>query len=293
MGQLLIRVMPTTAKRGFSVKTMLPKFVQGFKKTFQQRQLVRDEIKVWQNFQKWYTTSLGQRVGQVEKKILNEYLPDLFGYYLLQCGCPEIKSEKMAGNWLKSSRVSTKICMDYDINQGVSCQANLAHLPMTADSLDIVILPHVLDFSAEPHQVLREAERVLIAEGHVVILGFNPWSVWNLLRFVLFWKKKKTPWNARFLAASRVMDWLALLGFDVVQCKGYFYQVPIQNEKISKKLKFLGNIVQRLLPKFGAGYVLVARKRVLTLTPIQPRWRSHRKVVANGLEAEPINRKIM
>lgn len=268
---------------------MLPKFVQGLKKTFQQRQLVRDEIKVWQQFQLWYSSSLGQRLAQSEKHILDEYLPNLFGYFLLQCGCPEIKAERGAGNWLKSSRVSTRICLDYGINQGVSCQANLAHLPMKSDSLDIVILPHVLDFSAEPHQVLREAERVLIAEGHVVILGFNPWSVWNIVRFFLFWTKQ-APWNARFLSASRVMDWLALLGFDVVHRKGYFYQPPIQNESISKKMGFLGNIVRRFLPNLGAGYVLVARKRVVTLTPIRPSWRSRSQVVANGLEVETINR---
>ena len=272
---------------------MLPKFSQIFKKTFQERQPVCDEIKVWKNFQKWYTTSLGQRVALSEKHILDEYLPDLFGYYLLQCGCPEFQFENAVGNWLKSSRVSTQICIDYDINQGVSCQANLAHLPMKSDSLDIVILPHVLDFSSEPHQVLREVERVLIAEGHVVILGFNPWSIWNLVRHGLFWTKKKTPWNARFLAAARVMDWLKLLGFDEIQYKGYFHHIPVQNDKISKKLYFLGKMTKRFFPYFGAGYILVARKRVETLTPIKPRWSARRKVVASGLEIEPINRKMM
>ena len=268
---------------------MLPKFVQGFKKSFQQRQFVRDEIKVWQQFQLWFSSSLGKRLAQSEKQVLDEYLPDLFGYYLLQCGCPEVKAENGAGSWLGSSRVSTQICLDYVKNQGVSCQSNLAHLPLKTDSLDIVILPHVLDFSAEPHQVLREAERVLIADGHIVILGFNPWSLWNIVRFFLFWTKQ-APWSARFLSSSRVMDWLALLGFDVVGCSGYFYEFPLQNERISKKLSFLGNIVQKLLPKLGAGYVLVARKRVETLTPIRPRWNARRKVVSGGLEAEPVNR---
>ena len=158
---------------------------------------------------------------------------------------------------------------------------------MKSDSLDIVILPHVLEYSLEPHQVLREVERVLIAEGHVVILGFNPWSFWNLFRVFNFWKKP-APWNSHFLAASRVIDWLTLLGFDVVQQEGYFYQLPIQNNKIVKKLGFLEKIGQRLWPKMGAGYVLVARKRVETLTPIRPRWRSQKQVVTNGFE--PINR---
>jgi len=269
---------------------MLPKFVQGFKKTFQQRQLVRDEIKVWQQFQLWYASSLGRRLAKSEKQILDEYLPDLFGYFLLQCGCPEIHAENGVGNWLNSSRVSTRICMDFDIKQGVSCQTNLAHLPVKSDSLDIIILPHVLDFSSEPHQVLREAERVLIAEGHVVILGFNPWSIWNLVRYLPFWTKN-VPWNARFLAASRAMDWLALLGFDVVQCKGYFHQPPIQNVNISKKMRFLENIIKRFFPKLGAGYVLVARKRVETLTPIRPRW--SRQVATSGLEVETMNRNEM
>lgn len=265
---------------------MFPKFVQGIKKSFPQRQLVRDEIRIWQQFQMWYTSSLGSRLAQSEKQILDEYLPDLFGYFLLQCGCPEIKLEKESGTWLKNSRVSSRFCLDYDINQGVNGQANLAHLPIKADSLDIVVLPHVLDFSLEPHQVLREVERVLIAEGHVIILGFNPWSLWNLFRF--FRWNKTPPWNARFLTSSRVMDWLALLGFDVVQCRGYFHQLPIQNTKIMGKMAFLEKIGQRFLPNFGAGYVLVARKRVHTLTPIRPRWHSRRKVVSSGFET--INR---
>lgn len=266
---------------------MFSKFVLKIKKRFQPRQLEHDEIKLWQEFQDWYATSLGQRLVQHEKKIMDKYLPDLFGYFLLQCGCPEIRAEKTAGNWYKNSRVSSCYCIDYDVNQGVSCQAHLSQLPMKSDSLDIVILPHVLEFSSEPHQVLREVERVLIAEGHVVILGFNPWSLWNVFRIFHLWNKP-APWNAHFLAASRVMDWLALLGFDVVQRQGYFYQPPIQNNNITRKLGFLDKIGQRFWSNLGAGYVLVARKRVETLTPIRPRWRRQQQVVAGGFE--PINR---
>lgn len=263
---------------------MFPKFVQGLKKTFQHRSFIRDDdTEAWQQFQYWYTSSLGKRLAQSEKDILDKYLPDLFGYYLLQCGCPEIRAEKVVGKWFNSSRVSSQYCLDHQVNQGVSCQAYFNQLPIKSDSLDIVILPHVLEFSSESHQVLREVERVLIAEGHVVILGFNPWSIWNIWRLFLFWTKQ-APWNAQFLAASRVMDWLALLGFDVVQRQGYFYKPPIQNGKILNKMNLLDKLGQRFWPKFGAGYVLVARKRVQTLTPIRPRWRAQRQVVAGGFE---------
>jgi SAM-dependent methyltransferase len=269
---------------------MFLKFAFGLKNPFQQRQLERDEVKVWQQFQSWYTTSLGQRLSLCEKQVLDNVLPDLFGYYLLQCGCPEIKVEKTAGNWLKNSRVSAKFSLDCSINQGVSCQSYMTQLPMKSDSLDIVLLPHVLEFSDSPHQVLREVERVLIAEGHVVVLGFNPWSIWNIFRIFFFWRKQ-TPWNAQFLAAHRVMDWLALLGFDVVHHQGYFHQPPIQNNNIIKKIRFFEKIGQRFWPNFGAGYVLVARKRVETLTPIRPRWRRQRQVVTGGFET--INRNKM
>lgn len=265
---------------------MFPKFVHGIKKTFKQRQLVRDEINVWQEFQHWYSSSLGKHLASREKQQLEKTLPDLFGYYLLQCGCPEIKVEPSAGQWLTSSRVSSRLCLDYGHNAGVSAQSNLAHLPIKADSLDIVILPHVLDFSAEPHQVLREVERVLIAQGHVVILGFNPWSLWGIARYFFFWTKH-CPWNARFISVSRVVDWLSLLGFEVVEKNSYFYRPPIQNDRIRSKMGFFEKLGKRLWPKFGAGYILVAHKRVQTLTPIRQRW-SRPQVVTSGLET--INR---
>lgn len=132
----------------------------------------------------------------------------------------------------------------------------------------------------------------MIAEGHVVILGFNPWSLWSIFRFVKF-GKKQAPWNGRFLSASRVIDWLVLLGFDVVQCEGYYYQLPIQNEKINKKMQFLEKFGRRFWSKLGASYVLVARKRVVTLTPIKPKWRARRKSGATGLEVDIINRNKM
>lgn len=269
---------------------MFPKFSQGIKKTFQHRPNDGDDLHDWQQFQYWYASSLGKRLAESEKDILDMYLPDLFGYFLVQCGCPEIKSEKSAGSWLNSSRVSTRYCIDHTKNQGVSFQSYFDQLPMKSDSIDIMLLPHVLEFSSNPHQVLREIERVLIAEGHVVILGFNPWSIWNITRLFLFWTKQ-APWNAQFFSAHRITDWLALLGFDVVQRQAYFFKPPIQSEQVSIKMAFLEKLGQRFWPNLGAGYVLVARKRVQTLTPIRPSWRKQRQVVTGGLET--INRNKM
>lgn len=277
---------------------MFPKFSQGLNQNNKprpvqkrrQRHFSEGKNGVWSEFQSWYTTRLGKELFYAENQVLETCLPDLFGYYLLQSGCPEIDCVKQMGNWLHSSRVSCQIRLDPVEHQLIGCLANPSQLPVKADSLDIVVLPHVLEFSNTPHQVLREVERVLIAEGHVVILGFNPLSIWNLFRFFLFWKKQ-APWNAAFLTSSRVMDWLVLLGFDVIQRQGYFYRPPFQNENVMNKMGFFERLGRRIWPNFGAGYMLVARKRVETLTPIRPRWRSRRQVVANGLE--PMNRNKM
>lgn len=264
---------------------MFPKFAQGLiKKITTQKP---DEIDNWHEFQSWYSSALGQRLLDSENDLFEKFLPDLFGYFLLQCGCPETIANNVAGKWLASSRVSSRICLDYQQNQGISCRASLVQLPIQSDSIDIVVLPHVLEFSADPHQVLREVERVLITEGHVIILGFNPWSLWNMRRRLMFWAKQP-PWNAQFLAATRVMDWLALLGFEVVQRQGYFYRPPIQKENVIEQLSIIEKLGQRFWPNFGAGYALVARKRMQTLTPIRPRWRtkprSRSQIIANGLE---------
>lgn len=270
---------------------MFAKFAQNLNKKRQQQHHYNDEVDVknWQQFQSWYASDLGERLAQSEKEILDKYLPDLFGYFLLQCGCPEIQAEKSTAGWLKSSRVSRKFCLDCNKHHGLSLTSNYVQLPIQSDSVDIVVLPHVLEFSSMPHQVLREVERILIAEGHLIILGFNPWSSWNIFRVFSFWRRQP-PWNVHFLAASRVMDWLALLGFDVVKRNGYFYQLPIKNKNISSKIGFLEKLGQRFWPNFGAGYALVARKRVVTLTPIRPRWSSRTKVMDPSLKTANRNK---
>ena len=266
---------------------MFTNFVQGLKKNLSASPPVYDEVAIWQQFQHWYASPLGQRLAETEKQLLDRYLPNLFGYYLLQCGNPVAELGEMSEKWLQNSRVPSRFIIDYVLNQQLSCVSYHDRLPVKSDSLDLVILPHTLDFAVDPHLVLREVERVLIPEGHVVILSFSALSSWNLCRKLPL-LKQSLPQNAQFFSAYRIMDWLGLLGFDVIHRRGYFQQLPLQNEKLHQRSAFLTRLGQRLWPNLGAGYMLVARKRVETLTPIRPRWRARRRVVT-GLE--PLNRK--
>ncbi len=238
----------------------------------------------WFTLSKWYKTTLGASFEQLEKASLDRNLNNLFGYYLLQVG----KLGQL--NWHEKSRVSHCFIMEQNnsdivIDEDIATKSvigNVLELPVQSTSVDVLVLPHQLEFSYDPHEVLREAERVLIPEGHVILLSFNPFSVWTVFRWVLRWKQD-VPWRGRFFSKTRVKDWLALLGFDIVQCESYFYRPPSQHENFMSKVNFLEQIGKRFWPALGGGYIIVAKKRVNTFTPIRPRWKS-RKIAATGLE---------
>lgn len=226
----------------------------------------------------WFESELGKEYIQAEKQQLDDLLPDLFGFYLLQVG--------QLGNvdLLSASRVSHCKVMGLlpdDLAQEGAFQGQSWALPIQSDSIDVVVLPHTLDFSLYPHEVLREVERVLIPEGQVVITGFNPVSIWQFWRWALRWRKQP-PWCGHFFTTLRLRDWLKLLGFDVTQKRHFFYRPPIKKKTFMQRLSFMERLGPRLWPITGAGYILVARKRVETLTPITPRWEARKKVVGTG-----------
>ncbi len=241
---------------------------------------------VWHELFDWFDTGVGVQLVNAEKAVLNEILPDLFGYYLVALAHPQ-QADRFA-----ASRVSRRMLMNICARdylpplKPTGFQGQVHQLPLQTDCVDVLVLPHILEFSRQPHEVLREAERVLIPEGHVVILGFNPLSLWMLWWLALGWRGA-VPWCGTFRSVSRVRDWLALLGFDVVATHYYFFRPPIQNNSILRKLSFLEKLGQRLWPIFGGGYAIVAKKRVVTLTPLRPRWSRRKRLVTAGL-VEPM-----
>ncbi|MEY4767720.1 MAG: hypothetical protein RL637_359, partial [Pseudomonadota bacterium] len=93
-------------------------------------------------------------------------------------------------------------------------QARAFNLPLQTNSIDLVILPHLLEFDAKRFQTMREIERILKPEGDLIILNFNPWSLW--LRHQYFKDKQSAnSWHGHFISRSRLLDWLKLLNFDI------------------------------------------------------------------------------
>jgi SAM-dependent methyltransferase len=230
----------------------------------------------------WYERRLGQLLLECERRELGEVLANLFGYYLVQVGAA------MDAYLLEASRIRHQVIVD-NIWPAEPCRSQPMHvaslcgkphgLPVQSDSVDVVLLPHTLEFAPSPHEVLREVERVLVAEGHIVILGFNPWSLWGLWRLLRRRRRRQVPWHGAFRGMYRIKDWLSLLGFDIVQAHAYFYRPPLQHEVMMRRLQWFERLGRRWWPFLGGAYLIVAKKRVTTLTPIKPRWRPRRSLL--------------
>ncbi|MEK6749243.1 MAG: methyltransferase domain-containing protein [Pseudomonadota bacterium] len=219
----------------------------------------------------WYTQALGKQLAEEQCARLTPVLAGLFGYHLLQVG-------GYFGN-LAQGRTSIRHCVSVSPTLPADVLAQPDALPIATDSVDVVILPHTLEIEPRPHQVLREVERVLIPEGHVVIIGFNPWSIWGLWR----WRpslRGHMPWLGHFFSLARIKDWLSLLDFEVTRTEIFFYRPPLQNESLLRRLRFIEYIGQRFFSFRGGIYIVVARKRVVTLTPLRRKNMTARRVLA-------------
>jgi SAM-dependent methyltransferase len=232
----------------------------------------------------WYQSPVGRLLLTEIRAQLDVMLPRLFGYYALQVGDLAASIDLMA-----SSRIKQRFCLD--MNPGsVDLLAKADELPFQQDSLDLILLMHSLDFAEDPHRVLREVDRTLIPEGHVVIVGFNPMSLFGL------WKitpghKNRVPWCGCFYRCSRLKDWLSLLGFKALASNNLGFRPPIQHMGLQHRLEFLERVGVRYLPYFGSIHVILAQKKVATLTPIKPRWRSRKSLLAGNL-TEPSAREL-
>jgi SAM-dependent methyltransferase len=221
----------------------------------------------------WYHRPLGQLLAEAETGALADQLPGIFGYHLLVVDPP----------WDTCSLEDSRI--PHHVIQRVQADADdppgmIGHTdawPVMTDTLDAIVLPHSLELSHDPHQVLREADRCLIPDGHLILFGFNPRSLWGVRRFMAR-GVERMPWGMRFISMSRAMDWLKLLGFDTLHCRYLLHRPPVQNIRMLERLRFLepsGGSGRMLL---AGAYMLVARKRTVILTPIKARRSARRQL---------------
>lgn len=214
-----------------------------------------------QSLSEWFASEQGGYVLTREQDYFDRTVADIFGFNAVQLGLP--KQE-----FLRNSRIPLRISAG---NQpGNHVRLICSELPFDSDSLDLVVMPHVLEFSDNPHQIIREVERVLMPEGNLIISGFNPRSLWGMRRMLS--KKEGYPWNGQFIALQRMKDWLALLGFEVVGGRFAAYAPPFRQRKWLDRYAFMEKAGDRWWAVGGGVYFLHAVKRVPGMRLIKPKW---------------------
>ena len=272
----------------------------------------------------WLETAAGRYVRQWEQSRFDDLTADIFGFNALQIGLPQVaalQASRMPHKWLSDSVVLHRVD---DATNGwqralapataacdggrtllaggalasdrhspratpdmpVSVVLDYAELPFASQSLDLVVLPHVLEFAAEPHQVLREVERVLIPEGQLIVCGFNPASLWGARQLGgRLTGAHFLPVGGEFISLPRIKDWLKLLNMEVN--RGHFgcYAPPCTTETWLDRYAFMEKAGNRWWPYFGAVYMLQAIKRVKGMRLIGPAWKRHAVPASHAVPA--------
>lgn len=229
-----------------------------------------------ESFAAWLDTPQGRYVRGWEQHCLDAAVVDVFGFNALQVGFPGMET-------LRANRMPFRFCCA--ARQDAMVRSDAHHLPFATHSLDLVVLPHVLEFDENPHQILREVERVLVPEGSVVVVGFNPFSLWGIRR-MLARRGGQPPWQGRYLSVPRLRDWFALLGFETRSAEFGCFAPPVTQEKWLARWAFMEAAGGRWWRPMGAVYVLQAIKRQHGMRLITPKWKD-RMAQAKALALVP------
>ncbi|WP_410497499.1 class I SAM-dependent methyltransferase [Chitinibacter sp. S2-10] len=211
------------------------------------------------HFAAWLATPLGQYVRDAEAAWFDRTTVDLFGYKAVQLELPQV-------DCLRANRMPWRQIVGRAAGTQIKCLPEA--LPFAEQSLDLLVLPHTLDFAIDPHAVLREAARVLMPEGRILITGFNPWSLWGLRRI----KAREIPWQGHFLALNRLKDWISLLDLQLIRGEFLCYRPPLQRKGWLDKSRFLDQAGDKFWPAGGGVYCLDVVKRVRGMNIIEPDW---------------------
>jgi SAM-dependent methyltransferase len=229
----------------------------------------------------WYRSPLGALVAEQETRVLQPFVEELFGYHLVQIGGIGEAAVHLDGCPIRHKAVLAVDAWSSEAAPGAVVES--FRLPLATDSLDAVIFPHVLEFSADPYQMLREADRVLIPGGRLLVCGFNPLSLCGLRRW-LPGRRHRVPWNGRFLRYARLGDWMSLMGLQIERSEVCLFRPPVAGAAMLRRFAFFERYGARFWPMLGGIYVVRAVKRVSMIRPIEPRWQRLRPVRTGAIE---------
>jgi SAM-dependent methyltransferase len=220
----------------------------------------------------WLDSPPGRYVLDWEQAHFDEAVGDVFGYHAIQCGEPTLDA-------LRANRMPHRV---HALGAADPLPAHdrprlrvehFEELPFDTQSVDLLVLPHVLEFAHDPHQVVREAERVLRPEGRLIVSGFNPVSLWGARQLLRGPFSPFLPREGHFIAVPRLRDWCKLLSFDVERARYGCWRPPCRTQLWLDRTRFLEGAGDRWWPICGAVYMVSATKRVRGMRLIGPAWK--------------------
>lgn len=211
----------------------------------------------------WKKLPAGNAILSSINDELAPWWPKFFGYHLLKIGALSTK--------IDTSQCPIKSQVGVSLTKNSEIIADIDDLPFLEHSVDVCLLSHALEFSLDPHHVVREANRVLIPNGYMVITGYNPFSAAGLNK-LLPYRRNNFPWNERFFSSNRVKDWLHLMGYEILADQRTAYSSLSGKPFQGALSKYWQNFAGQYLTSLGSIYIIVAKKRRLPLTPIKPKW---------------------
>jgi len=225
----------------------------------------------------WYQTSLGTAVIDSVADKFDDILPGIFGYLGVQVG--QIAPGR---ELLSSAGLHRRLVIDSFAAESAShISADVEHLPISSDCVNLVFLPHALEFCESPHAALREADRILTDDGHLLVMGFNPYSSFGVRR--LF--GRAVPWSGKSYSRARVQDWLSVLGFRIMSTETVFLRPPINRPSVLRRTRYVEK-TQRVLGFAGGVYLIHARKQSVPMTMSRQQWLKPRGRLVTGAFAQ-------
>lgn len=218
---------------------------------------------------RWLTEGSGQSLLEAEKAALAAELDHYCGYHLMEIG--------ISDQLQFSSSSPIQHCFRLNPLGNTPAKSGLLGalqaLPIESESIDLVLLHHVIEYSAYPHQVLREVSRVLIPRGHAVVVVFNRWSLVGLWKSLLGFSRNARHRNFSTLTANRLCDWSELLDMEPVSIQHLYFGLPVKSSLGKRACNLLESLGQRLGLPFGGAFILTLQKNVNATTPLKPEWR--------------------
>ncbi len=210
----------------------------------------------------WWQTPTGRGLAIASHRALSPWIKRLNPSRVMQLGFPSLWDARMPVEdfWL--------LCdTDYPALNRVSLPvlktaADPCRLPFDAGSFDLVVLPYQLERSVDPYQVLKECYRVLAPEGYLVVLAFNPHSLFSLMRHWQLWRGNlRWPWQRPFIPVGQMRRLLMELGFEMRSGKYFQYRLPLLPVHLQARSEWLEFAGDRWWPTGANAYMLLAQRR--------------------------------